>query len=67
MGKNGTDCLTLDQLETFRKLYTTYVDSDQNYIFSPYALGGELGYGSGLSTPTPFPIAEDYYKYFVLK
>ncbi|KAJ9120083.1 hypothetical protein QFC22_002981 [Naganishia vaughanmartiniae] len=65
-GNNGTNCLTLDQLETFRKLYTTYVDSEQNYIFSPYALGGELGYGSGLSTATPFPIAEDYYKYFVL-
>ncbi|KAJ9121063.1 hypothetical protein QFC24_005044 [Naganishia onofrii] len=66
LGNNETDCLTLDQLETFRKLYTTYVDSEQNYIFSPYALGGELGYGSGLSTPTPFPIAEDFYKYFVL-
>ncbi|KAJ9103813.1 hypothetical protein QFC21_002275 [Naganishia friedmannii] len=66
MGYKGTDCLTLDQLETFQKLYTTYIDSEQNYVFSPYALGGELGYGSGLSTAIPFPIAEDYYKYFVL-
>lgn len=69
--RNGSDpstCLSLAQLESFRKLYTTYVDSDQNYLSAPYYLGGELLWGThGVSTPTPWLMAEHYYKYYVLK
>ncbi|KAI5453740.1 hypothetical protein NCC49_005555 [Naganishia albida] len=68
--RNGSDpstCLSLAQLESFRKLYTTYVDSNQNYLSAPYYLGGELLWGThGVSTPTPWLMAEHYYKYFVL-
>jgi hypothetical protein len=61
-------CLHLDQIESFRKLYTTYVDSAQNYLSAPYNLGGELLWGTyGVSTPTPWLMAEHFYKYFVLK
>ncbi|KAJ9098119.1 hypothetical protein QFC21_004448 [Naganishia friedmannii] len=62
-----TTCLSVDQLESFRKLYTTYVDGDQNYMSAPYTLGGELLWGThGVSTPAPWQMAEHYYKYFVL-
>lgn len=66
-GSNTSECLTIDQLEALRKLYSDYLDADQNWIFSGYAPGGELGYPDGLATAEPFPIANDYYKYFVLK
>ncbi|KAJ9117539.1 hypothetical protein QFC22_004389 [Naganishia vaughanmartiniae] len=63
-----TTCLSIDQLESFRRLYTTYVDGDQNYLSAPYNLGGELLWGThGVSTPAPWQMAEHYYKYFVLK
>ncbi|GHJ83854.1 hypothetical protein NliqN6_0256 [Naganishia liquefaciens] len=65
--QDPSTCLHVDQLETFRKLYTTYVDAAQNYLSAPYYLGGELLWGThGVSTPTPWLMAEHYYKYFVL-
>lgn len=66
-GSNTSECLNLDQIEALRKLYSPYLDADQNWIFSPYVPGGELGYPTGLATAQPFQISTDYYKYFVLK
>jgi feruloyl esterase len=65
-GSNTSECLTVDQLESLRKLYSNYLDGDQNWIFSGYVPGGELGYPTGLATAEPYQISTDYYKYFVL-
>ncbi|KAJ9111015.1 hypothetical protein QFC22_006611 [Naganishia vaughanmartiniae] len=65
-GSNASECLTVDQLESLRKLYSNYLDGDQNWIFSGYVPGGELGYPTGLATAEPYQISTDYYKYFVL-
>ncbi|GHJ89108.1 hypothetical protein NliqN6_5510 [Naganishia liquefaciens] len=65
-GSNTGECLNLDQLDALRKLYSDYLDADQNWIFSGYVPGGELGYPTGLATAQPFQISTDYYKYFVL-
>jgi feruloyl esterase len=52
-GSNTSECLTVDQLESLRKLYSNYLE-------------GELGYPTGLATAEPYQISTDYYKYFVL-
>ncbi|KAM0747570.1 tannase-domain-containing protein [Meredithblackwellia eburnea MCA 4105] len=59
-------CLTKAQLNTWKKLYTDYVEKDGTWIFSGFDMGGELIHPlGGLLFPEPFPIATSFYKHMV--
>lgn len=69
---NSSTCLTGEQINTLHKLYSDWTDDDSGFIYGGFQPGGELLYygsnlGISLITGPPFPIADHYYKYAVLK
>ncbi|KAH8099929.1 feruloyl esterase-like protein [Cristinia sonorae] len=65
-GQNATTCLNLDQIIAVKKIFSTYFETDQTYIFGGYFPGGEMVFPTGLVGASPFPIPVDYYKFMVL-
>ncbi|CAL1716111.1 unnamed protein product [Somion occarium] len=65
-GQNTSTCLNLDQIHAIHQIFSTYFETNQTFIFNGYYPGGEVGYPQGLVGAVPFPIPQDYYRFFVI-
>ena len=66
-GQNTSTCLTGAQIFALHRIYSTYYEANQTYIFGPYFPGGETGFFDGLVGNTPFELAVSFFQFFVLK
>jgi len=65
--QNTSTCLSLDQIVAVKKIFSTYFETDQTYIFGGYFPGGEMQFSSGgLLGAEPFSIPVEYYQFMVL-
>ena len=66
-GQNTSTCLTGDQIFALHRIYSTYYEANQTYIFASYYPGGETGFFDGLVGNSTFQLGLNYFQYFVLK
>ncbi|THH33194.1 hypothetical protein EUX98_g981 [Antrodiella citrinella] len=65
--QNTFTCLNLEQIIAVKKIFSTYFDLNQTYIFGGYFPGGEMQFADGgLLAVTPFPVPLSYYQFMVL-
>ncbi|TCD70446.1 hypothetical protein EIP91_003527 [Steccherinum ochraceum] len=65
--QNTSTCLNLPQIIAVRKIFSSYFETKQTFIFGGYFPGGEMQFASGgLLGAQPFPVPNDYYRFFVL-
>ncbi|KAK7684531.1 hypothetical protein QCA50_012478 [Cerrena zonata] len=65
-GQNTSTCLNVEQITAVHKIFSTYFETNQKFIFNGYYPGGEVGYPFGLVGTFAFQILPDYYRFFVL-
>ncbi|EMD31293.1 hypothetical protein CERSUDRAFT_89153 [Gelatoporia subvermispora B] len=65
-GQNTSTCLTLVQIHALHRIFTTYFEANQTYVFGPYYPGGEAAYPDGLVGAVSFAIPQDWAQFFVL-
>ncbi|EIW55233.1 feruloyl esterase-like protein [Trametes versicolor FP-101664 SS1] len=65
-GQNMSTCLTEDQIGALHRIFADYYEADQTYIFGGYQPGGEKAYATGLVGNPPFPLPQDWFRFFVL-
>ena len=66
-GQNTSTCLTGPQIFALHRIYATYFEAGQSYIFAPYFAGGETAFFDGLVGNIPFQLGVNYFQFFVLK
>ncbi|KIP02131.1 hypothetical protein PHLGIDRAFT_309422 [Phlebiopsis gigantea 11061_1 CR5-6] len=64
--QNRSTCLTSPQIFALHHIYSDYFEANQKYVFGRYYPGGEDVYWGGYASDTPFSIAVDYFRFFVL-
>ena len=65
---DGPNCLTAQQVETARKIYTPATNPRTGKaIFPPFTRGSEMGWGSTAGGPEPYATAVDHFKYVVFQ
>ncbi|EIW63118.1 feruloyl esterase-like protein [Trametes versicolor FP-101664 SS1] len=64
-GQDTSTCLTGDQINALHRIYADYYEADQTYIFGGYQPGGEKLYARGLVGAAPFPLLQDWFRFFV--
>lgn len=61
-----SSCLTPTQLDTFRRLYTDWVDVNQTFVFAGFPLGSELENGFQIDVKEePSPFGHTYLRHFI--
>lgn len=65
--QDSATCLSLIQIDTIRRLYTDYYETNQTYIFGGWYPGAELGMPMYIFNPEPAPFATEAYRYMIAK
>ncbi|HYI97154.1 MAG TPA: tannase/feruloyl esterase family alpha/beta hydrolase [Bryobacteraceae bacterium] len=64
-GADSPDCLTPQQVETARAIYSPLKDQSGKVVYPGLARSTELAWAPALGGPNPFGIAFDHFRYFV--
>lgn len=62
---NGTECLTPQQVDVVRKVFSPLYGDQNQLIYPPLALGAEVQATQRLLSGTPFSYSVDWYRYAV--
>jgi len=64
--QNTSTCLTLPQIHALHRIFATYFETNQTYVFGPYYPGGEAAYPDGLVGASSFALPENWMRFLVL-